>query len=528
MKIGKIISEITEEEKTPLVLQLLEIIQLQSEENQKLKDEIARLKGNNPKPKIKPSGLGGENKKRRINPDKKRPGSDKKNKTKNITIHNEKIVKPETTLPEGSKFKGYQDWFVQDIVFEASNTVYRLERWKTPDGSYVTAKLPAELSGSHFGPTLKTFILCQNNHGHVTQPLILEQLNEIGIAISSGQINRILTEDKDIFHEEKENILKVGLEVSDYVNVDDTGARHQGRNGYCTHIGNEFFAYFESTESKSRINFLTILRAGFEDYVINSSALSYMAKHKLPQKTLQELASQLASVFENEEAWNNNLKELGITSPRHIQIATEGALIGSIMEHDFNRNLVIISDDAGQFNVFLHGLCWIHAERSINKLVGFNEEQCAALEEKQNQIWEFYQELKGYKECQSEDKKKYLESRFDEIFTEKTCFATLNKALERIYKNKSELLLVLERPEIPLHNNLSESDIREYAKRRKISGSTRSSPGRKCRDTFTSLKKTCRKLGISFWEYLKDRLKGSNTVPYLPDLIRIRARESSV
>ena len=85
--------------------------------------------------------------------------------------------------------------------------------------------------------------------------------------------------------------------------------------------------------------------------------------------------------------------------------------------------------------------------------------------------------------------------------------------------NKAELLLVLERPEIPLHNNLSENDIREYVKRRKVSGSTRSELGRRCRDTFTSLKKTCRKLGVSFWDYLLDRLSKSQEIPPLQDLI---------
>jgi len=120
-------------------------------------------------------------------------------------------------------------------------------------------------------------------------------------------------------------------------------------------------------------------------------------------------------------------------------------------------------------------------------------------------------------------KKARIKSRFDEIFTRQTCFASLNQALKRIYQNKSELLLVLDRPEIPLHNNLSESDIREYVKRRKVSGSTRSSPGRKCRDTFTSIKKTCRKLGVSFWEYIKDRVENLNTIPRLSDLMRLAA-----
>ena len=128
-----------------------------------------------------------------------------------------------------------------------------------------------------------------------------------------------------------------------------------------------------------------------------------------------------------------------------------------------------------------------------------------------------------YKISPDETKRGRLEERFDEIFTQKTDYQMLNLSIERLYENKDELLLVLDRPEIPLHNNLSENDIREYVKRRKISGSTRSELGRRCRDTFTSLKKTCRKLGVSFWEYLLDRFSSGQKIPLLPKLIFHRA-----
>lgn len=160
------------------------------------------------------------------------------------------------------------------------------------------------------------------------------------------------------------------------------------------------------------------------------------------------------------------------------------------------------------------------------KLGGFNEQQCQALVDIQNRLWNFYSDLKSYKENSCSTFKKELEEQFDQLFTTRTCFASLNLALQRIYKNKSELLLVLQRPEIPLHNNLSENDIRGYVKKKKISGGTRSEVGRRCRDTFSSLKKTCRKLGISFWDYLKDRLSGSNTIPQLSDCIRHRVNAS--
>jgi hypothetical protein len=136
-----------------------------------------------------------------------------------------------------------------------------------------------------------------------------------------------------------------------------------------------------------------------------------------------------------------------------------------------------------------------------------------------------YASLKEFKENPEQQKKAGIEARFDEIFTKETCFASLNNVLKRIHRNKPELLRVLDFPGLPLHNNLSENDIREYVKRRKLSGSTRSDLGRQCRDTFTSLKKTCRKLNISFWDYLKDRLSGVNAISFLPDVITIKAQE---
>lgn len=177
--------------------------------------------------------------------------------------------------------------------------------------------------------------------------------------------------------------------------------------------------------------------------------------------------------------------------------------------------MVIISDDAGQFNIFLHGLCWVHAERTIHKLIGSTPSQAALQEKIRSDVWELYRGLKEYQICPNQDQKKVLEAQFDELFTRKTGWALMDLALKRIFNNKSELLLVLSRPDIPLHNNLSENDIREYVKKRKISGSTRSDAGKLCRDSFISLKKTCRKLGVSFWEYLRDRLHRKRKIPPL-------------
>jgi len=514
--------DIPENEITPLVAALLEVIEQQGEAIQLLRDEIARLKGGKGKPRIYPSRL--EKASGEVDEDKKakgkRPGSEKESKTKDLKIHETKVVAAKC-VPEGSVFKGYLEYTVQDLKIEVHNVRYRVEYWRTAEGRQVRGELPQEVQGSHFVTTVKSFILYQCYQQHVTRPLILEGLKEWGIEISAGQLDRILTEGKEEFHREKDWILKVGLEVSSYVNVDDTGARHAGKNGYATHIGNDIFAWFASTESKSRINFLELLRAGKTDYVLSEESFFYMQTQGLSDKMISELQEPGVTTIENETLWEVFLEEKGILRDRHIRIATEGALLGAVLARGVSP--AIVSDDAGQFNILTHGLCWVHAERIIAKLIGFNEAQREAVEKVRSEIWNLYRELKSYKKAPTSESRLNLEEKFDAIFEQQTCFVSLNLALKRLNQNKDELLLVLKRPEIPLHNNASERDIREFVKRRKISGGTRSDLGRQCRDTFVSLKKTCRKLGVSFWDYLLDRVSETYAIPQLPDLILAKA-----
>jgi hypothetical protein len=252
----------------------------------------------------------------------------------------------------------------------------------------------------------------------------------------------------------------------------------------------------------------------------------HMRDQKLPKEVLSRLEGYGETTVPNECARQALLQSWKVTNTRHVRIVTEGALLASVLSHGIRPDLAVVSDDAGQFNILVHVLCWIHAERTLAKLIGFNEEQRQTLQAKLTEVWDFYRDLKAYKTTPTADAKAKLSQRFDDIFTAKTGFTLLNKALERLHRNKAELLMVLERPELPLHNNLSESDIREQVLRRKRNGATWSDLGRRCRDTFASLKKTCRKLKVSFWHYLLARCSGSDTVPFLPDLVRQRALEA--
>jgi hypothetical protein len=512
-----------------LVIQLLgRVAELERTVAQQ-RDEIARLKGGKGRPDIKPSKPSGMERASGPDADTRGPGRRRGRGAKNaeLVINEERIVAA-ASAPPGSRFKGYTDFVVQDLVLCPHVIRFRCERWLTPDGTTLTAPLPANLSG-HFGPGLQRFVLALYHQGQVTVPRLLELLQALGVAISKRQLMRLLIADKEPFRAEAREVLRAGLASAAWISVDDTGARHQGRNATCTQIGNEHFAWFGTTGSKSRLNFLELLRAGHTDYVVNAEALAYMRQRALPQHAIARLAGHPDKHFANAQAWTSHLQRLGFHDLKHSldppRLATEGALWGAIRAHGLLPDTVVLSDDAGQFEVARHALCWVHAERLVHKLDTFCDAHRKAQKHLRSLIWRFYGDLKAYKRQPSHRRKAQMLARFDRIFKRRTGFAMLDRLLARLHANKAELLTVLDRPEIPLHTNGSENDIRCQVIRRKISGGTRSQAGRACRDAFLSLSKTCQKLRLSFWHYLGARLAITNApnVPYLPHLVSSRS-----
>ena len=488
------------------------------------RDEIARLKGLKGRPSIKPSGMekGTEPK----------PGGNRAQRRSRGKVTPR--VSPETEVlrvpvPKGSQFKGYEPYQVQDLVLTARVVRYRRERWLTPEGETIVAPLPGGIRG-HFGPELCRFVLMQYHQGQVTVERLVTLLQAVGVSISKRQVMRLLIDEQGDFLAETCEVLRAGLETADWVTVDDTGARHGGANAICTQIGNDNFAWFGTTGSKSRLNFLDLLRAGYSDYTINDAALEYMREHALAGTLVQRLATHKRRQFADKQAWTQHLECLGIAglavTPDPVRVATEGALWGAVNAHGFLCEAVVVSDDAGQFNVGQHALCWIHAERLVHKLEAFTDQQRTAQQYVRGLIWWLYADLKAYRLAPTRRRRSELRARFDRIFQRRTGFVTLNRLLQRLHANKDELLMVLDHPEIPLHTNGSENDIRCQVTKRHVSGGTHSDIGRDCRDAFLALAKTCSKLGIAFWDYLGARLGvcGSPAVPQLPDLIRCRGQ----
>ena len=501
-------------------------------ENQTLRDEVARLKGLPPRPPSRPSGMEQATQPGAAGKDEKRPKPPRGVKRDAQAITAERVLK--AAVPAGSRFKGYEDVLVRDLRLSAEVIRYRRERWLLPSGETVLADLPAGIVGG-FGPELRRFVLALHAQGQVTTERLTALLNGIGVEISKRQVVRLLAEPLDDLVAEDQEVLRAGLATARWITVDprkslrdfaDTAARHARKDGFTTQIGDERFAVFRTGPSKSREAFLSVLRAGGTDYVVNAAALDFMRGHGLSGQVIALLDVHPAKRFADTSAWSAHLARLGIdqlaVTPDPVQIASEGALWGAICHHGLLPGTVIVSDDAGQFRVGTHALCWVHAERLVHKLVPATPEQRRAVEVTRTLIWWFYADLKTWACDPCPRRAAALRARFDRIFRRRTGYATLDRLLARLHRRKAELLRILQRSEIPLHTNGSENDIRACVTKRKISGGTMSTAGRTARDALLGLMKTCRKLGVSFFRYLGDRLHvpGAITVPPLPDLVR--------
>jgi hypothetical protein len=493
-------------------------------DNQALKDEIARLKHLPPRPPHKPSGM--EKATDRLEGGATSAEEEASKRRRGPSVSKLSVDRIETLCveaPAGSRRKGFEDIIVQDLMLQAETTRYRRERWETPDGERLIAPLPAGIVGS-CGPHLHRLVLMLHFQGQMTCERIVALLTGFGLAISKRQVVRLLTAKLEDFCAEDEAVLRAGLMGAPFVTVDDTGARHAGKSCFTTHIGSNRFTAFRTGPGKSRLAFLRRLLGGAARYVINAAAIAYMRDADLPHDVIGKLAGHAWLRFSSPEQWMEHLRALGIAdlrvTPDPVRATSEAALWGAIEAEGLLGQTVIVSDDAGQFRVGDHALCWVHAERLVHKLVPANDKQSNAIAVAKRMIWWFYRRLKAYKLAPSAEQANILRAQFDRIFKRRTGYATLDRLLKRLLGRKDELLRVLERPEIPLNTNASENDIRAFVTKRKISGGTVSEKGRQARDVMLGLARTCMKLEIPFFDYLGARLGiPGPDVPHLANLV---------
>nr|WP_246827706.1 hypothetical protein [Rhizobium croatiense] len=209
---------------------------------------------------------------------------------------------------------------VRDLVVRAEMVRYRRECWVTPEGRTIIAPLPAGIKGG-YGASLRRFCLMLHSHGQVTTQRLTTLLNDVGVEITASslamiatkrQVIRFLTERLDGFHAEDAAVLHAGLVSAPFVTVDDTGARHANRNFHTTQIGGEQFTAFRTTPSKSRLNFLALLRGNYQDYVLNDAAFTFLENRQVDPALLAHLKTCEPRRFANQVPFLEYLAANGI------------------------------------------------------------------------------------------------------------------------------------------------------------------------------------------------------------------------
>ena len=457
---------------------------------------------------------------------------------KDLSIHNTITVEPKN-IPKDAIFKGYKDYYVQDIIVAPNNTKIRRSVYKLTNGKLLIADLPKEYKFGHYGYTLKALILYQYHKMRSTSGIITSSLNDMGIEISKTQVHNIIQKESLSYKDEYNKILEIGLKHSSYIQIDDTVGKHNNKHHYNTYIGNEVFAYFKSSNQKDRVNFLEILNNGNIEYCFTSESIKYLKKYKIEEVIYFK---EEKKSFYSKEAFCKYLAELQINNFFTIKANSfrkieEAALIGSLEKQGI-KDLIIMSDEAGQFDVFHRILCWVHIERNIKKLSSVIQNFQKELDDALDQLWVIYRLLKEYKATKvlnitsagSEESINHMKNtnealkikiieKFNKLTNQEFAYSTLYNQIKKLKDRKDQLLPSLENKILPLHNNRGENSIREYVMRRNISGSTQSREGKLVRDIMTSILVTCRLCGISLWNLIIDRVYRSNKIEGLHKIV---------
>jgi len=432
-------------------------------------------------------------------------------------------------LPDDAVFKGYQNVVVQEILIKTDNVEYKKEIYYSPSQKKTyMGKIPSEIEGE-FGPGVKSLVYTLKHVANVSEAKIHEFLDNFEIHISPATISRTLTKNNEIFHQEKADIFLAGLLSTEYQQMDDTSSRVHGQNHYTQIVCNPNYTAYFTTPHKDRLTILDILRGDPDgkkrSYCFDEEAFDLMAEFRLSKQLIDQLR-ELTSAKTLDEPQMQELLAIIYPDPdagkiNRIRIMDAGAIAAYHQQTDFPIVPILLTDDAPQFKMLTseQALCWVHDGRNYKKLRPVVPVYREKLEEFLGQYWDYYGKLVRFKETPTLEEMEHLSAEFDELFSTNTGYPALDDRIAKTMDKKSELLVALKHPEVPLHNNESELGARAQVRRRDVSLHTMTEDGTKANDTFMTIVQTAKKLGVSAYDYIYDQVSKRFRMPTLAEMI---------
>jgi len=517
-----------------VLFQLVERLNQENEilkiENQKLRDEVNLLKGEQGKPNVRGNKKGGQG---NVSSESERKQREKKGERKpktkkdKIKIDRSEICKvDQSELPSDAEFRGYESIVVQEILITTDNVEYKKEKYySASENKTYLGKVPIGVKGE-FGPGIRALVCTLKHVGNMSEPKILEFLENCGIFISQSTISRILTNDETGFNKEKEDLFRVALETTPFHQIDDTTVRVNGENQYSQIFCNPYYTAFFTVPHKNRLTILDILLCGKErTYLFDSKAFGLLSDFNISKKVINQI-TQLTNDREMSEAEMQEMLGEIFPNPKKgkntkTRIMEAAAIAAYQRQTEIPIINILLSDDAPQFKKLTleHALCWIHEGRHYNRLSPIVPLNVKILGNFKTGFWNYYGELLKYKENPTPEKAEFLSAEFDRIFSTKTGYDALDDRIEKTGCKKEALLLVLKHPELPLHNNESELGARVEKRRQDVSLQTKSEEGTDAKDAFLTVTQTAKKLGVNAYRYIYDRISQKFSMPSLADLI---------
>ena len=521
-------------------------------EVQELRDENNRLKGEQGKPDIKANknksgqDISSEAERRQAQADadagagigesdKEANGKTKRHrepKLPKIEIDREQICQLDKEgLPDDLQFKGYEDVVIQDLIIKTDNVKYRREVYYSPSQKKTyLGELPTDVRGQgQFGPGIRSLIPILKTEGGMSEKRLLGFFQNFDIEISPAYISQHWTGGYELFHQEKSDLYRAGIAASDYIQIDDTSARVNGVNHYCQVVCSPLFTGYFTTANKDRLSVLSVLtNFSPQHYLYDEHAIELLDAFGLSAKARAAIDAVLQPdlVMTEDEFIDKFIEIDGLGKRSGVHLAEACAIAYYQQQTDFPVVNILMADDAPQFKLISKYLClcWIHDGRHYKKLMPIVPIHQDALSDFRGLYWAYYTELLKYKRNPTAQEKTRLDKRFDELFSIKTGYDDLDDRIAKTLAKKAELLNVLEYPQLPLHNNDAELGARVQARVRDVSFQTKSVAGTKIKDTFMTINQTAKKLGISFYKYVFDRVSGAFKLPSLADLIMSKAQ----